>query len=153
MYVRRMWPVSPFTRAGVPNPARLRHDMDRLFDMLRTDFADQPSPAVFPAMNVTQDDDNYYVRAELPGVGVDNLDISVERNKMSISGKREIPAESDGVSYHRRERMGGSFSRSIALPEDLKSDAVEATYTDGVLTITLPKAEAVKARQIKIKAG
>jgi HSP20 family protein len=124
--------------------------MDRLFDTL---WSEESTPGVFPPMNVTHDNDRYYVRTELPGVRVKDLQIAVERNKLSLSGSREIPKEGDGVSYHRRERAGGSFSRSLTLPDELSADGVEATYTNGVLTIVAPKAEAAKARQIKVKAG
>ena len=150
MFVRRVWPASPF-RAATMDPTRLRRDMDRLFDLLS--LGDQQATGVFPAMNVTHDNDRYFVRAELPGVRSKDLQISVERNKVSLAGKREIPEERDGVSYHRRERAGGSFSRSITLPDELNADAVDATYTDGVLTIVAPKAEAAKARQIKVKTN
>ncbi|MCW5980988.1 MAG: Hsp20/alpha crystallin family protein [Bryobacteraceae bacterium] len=127
--------------------------MDRLFEMTWGEPASAPTAGVFPAMNVTQDADRYQVRAELPGIRTEDLQISVERNKLVVSGKREMPGESDAVSYHRRERAGGSFSRSLTLPADLDADKVEANYANGVLTITLPKAEAVKARQVTVKAS
>ena len=151
MFISRVWPASPFHRAGLLDPMQLRRDMDRLFDVLWS--GETPGPGVFPAMNVTQDGDRYYVRAELPGIRTDDLQIAVERNKLSVSGKREILEEGDGVSYHRRERAGGAFSRSLTLPDDLNADAVEACYKDGVLTVVLPKSEAVKAREIKVKAN
>ena len=150
MFIRRVWPASSSQRTAYPDAFRLRRDMDRLFDAL---WSDHPAASgVFPPMNVTQHGDKYFVRAELPGVRSEDLQISVERNKLSLSGKRDIPAEQEGVSYHRRERTGGAFNRSITLPDDLNADAVEATHTDGVLTIVLPKVEAAKARQIKVKA-
>lgn len=152
MYVRRMFP-SPFARAGFPDLARLRRDMDRLFELTWGDLGAAPTAGVFPAMNVTQDADRYQVRAELPGIRTEDLQISVERNKLLVSGKRDIPGESEDVSYHRRERAGGSFSRSLTLPADLDPDKVEATYVNGVLTITLPKAEAVKARKVTVKTS
>lgn len=151
MFIRRIWPASPLERAAVPDAMRLRRDMDRLFDMLWS--GETSSAGVFPAMNVTRDDDRYYVRAELPGIRSEDLQVAVERNKLSLSGKREIPDQQQGVSYHRRERAGGSFSRSITLPDELNADAVEATYTNGVLTVVAQKSETARARQIKVKAG
>jgi HSP20 family protein len=133
------------------HPVQLRRDIDRLFDTLWS--GETPGPGVFPAMNVTHDGDRYFVRAELPGIRTSDLHIAVERNKLTVSGKREIQEEGNGVSYHRRERAGGAFSRSLTLPDDLNPDQVEATYKEGVLTIVLPKSEAVKAREIKIKAN
>jgi len=151
MFVRRIWPASPLNRAGLFDPMQLRRDLDQFFDVVWS--GETPTPGVFPAMNVTQDQDRYFVRAELPGIRTEDLQIAVERNKLSVSGKREIVEEGNGVSYHRRERAGGAFSRSLALPDELNADAVEASYRDGVLTVILPKAEAVKAREIKVKAG
>jgi HSP20 family protein len=124
--------------------------MDRFFESFRGDA--ESAAGVFPAINVTHKDDCYHLRAELPGVNPKELNISVERNTVSLSGKREIQGEGEGASYHRRERSGGSFSRSFTLPDELNAEAVEAAYTNGVLTVTLPKAEAAKARQIAVKA-
>ncbi len=151
MFVRRLWPDASLYRASFLDPLRRRREIDRFFDVLGS--GETPGPGVFPAMNVTQNGDRYFVRAELPGIRTDDLQIAVERNKLSVSGKREILEEGDGVSYHRRERAGGSFSRSLTLPDELNADAVEATYKDGVLTMVLPKAEAAKAREIKVKAA
>jgi HSP20 family protein len=152
MNVRRM-PSTFMSRAGLPDPARLRRDMDCLFDLMWTQPGTSTTTGVFPAMNVTQDSDRYFVRAELPGVSPTDLTISIERNKLLVSGKRDIAPESDKVSYHRRERTGGSFSRSIALPTDLDADHVEAIYKNGILTIALPKAEAAKPRTVTVKAS
>ncbi len=151
MFIRRVWPDSPFQRLQFPDPSRLQRDMDRLFELLRTDHPE--APGVFPPLNVTHKDDRFFLRAELPGVRPEDLNISVERNKVTLAGKREIASEGENVSYHRRERAGGSFSRSITVPDELNSDAVEASYSNGVLTVVLPTAEAAKARQVKVKAG
>lgn len=151
MFIRRMWPASGLARAAMLDPMQLRRDMDRLFDAIWQ--GEEMGPGVFPAMNVTQDGERYYVRAELPGIRTEDIQISVERNKLTVTGKREIEEEGNGVSYHRRERAGGSFSRSLTLPDELNADAVEASYKDGVLTVLLPKAEAVKAREIKVKVA
>lgn len=93
------------------------------------------------------------MRAELPGIAAADLNISVERNKLSVAGKRDLEPASDNVSYHRRERAGGSFSRSLTLPTDLDAGRVEATYANGVLTIALPKAEAAKPKKVSVKAS
>jgi len=108
---------------------------------------------VFPPVNVTQDSDRFVVRAEVPGIRSSDLEISALRNRVSITGRREIPQErGERVSYHRRERAEGTFSRTLALPTEIDADRVEARYADGVLTLTLPKAEAAKARQIVVKS-
>jgi len=107
---------------------------------------------VFPPINVTQDDNNLYVRAELPGVKPSELSISALRNRLSIAGQRQIPPEHERGSYHRKERAEGSFSRVVTLPTEVEADRVSAQYADGILTIHLPKAEQAKPRQIAVKS-
>ena len=102
-------------------------------------------------MNITQDDDNFYLRAEVPGIKPGELSISALRNRVSISGRREIPREHDRVSYHRKERPEGAFNRTVTLPTEVDAERVEARYADGILTLTLPKAEQAKPRQIAVR--
>jgi HSP20 family protein len=96
--------------------------------------------------------DCYYLRAEVPGIDPNDLSISAVRDRVSLAGKREIPRESERVSYHRRERAGGSFNRTVTLPGEVDTARVEARYVDGLLTLTLPKAEQSKPRQIPVRA-
>jgi len=125
--------------------------MLRMFDAVAgNDVSRDLSAGVFPPMNVTQDNDNYYVRAEIPGIKVADLSVSALRNRVSITGKREIHEEHDKVSYHRKERAEGEFNRTLTLPSEVAADKVEARYADGVLTLTLPKAEEAKPRQIAV---
>jgi len=112
-----------------------------------------PAAGVFPLMNITENKDNYYVRAELPGLKAEDLELSVTGDTLSISGERKIPAEDEKAQYHRREREAGRFSRIVSLPAQLDTGKVEASCTDGVLTVILPKAEVAKPRQIAIKAS
>lgn len=129
---------------------RMRREMDSLFGRLSDTFP-RVSAGVFPAINLSEDSENYYVRAELPGVTAEDLDIQVTANKLSISGERRIKPETDGVRYHRREREAGNFSRMIGLPGEINTEKVDAGLNDGILTVTVPKAEAAKPRQITIK--
>jgi HSP20 family protein len=123
--------------------------MRRLFEAV--EGASSEFSGVYPPLNITQDTDNFYVRAEMPGVKLEDIELTAIRNKLAISGKREIIEEN--ASYHRREREGGSFSRSLTLPSEVDGDRVDARYDDGVLTVTLPKAEEAKPRQIAIKTS
>ena len=127
---------------------RLQRQMNELYGALSGDAIAMPSAGVFPLTNVTEDRDNYYVRAELPGMQSDELNIQVTSNGISISGERKIQEEENGVRYHRREREAGKFSRSINLPGDIDVDGVEAGLENGILTVTIPKAEVAKPRQI-----
>jgi HSP20 family protein len=125
--------------------------MLRLLDAATDDVGPTSGAGVFPPLNITQDDDNFYVRAEIPGIKPAELSISALRNRVSISGKREIPREHERVSYHRKERPEGAFNRAVTLPTEVDADRVDARYADGILTLTLPKAEQSKPRQIAVR--
>lgn len=132
---------------------RMRRQMDRLFEGLSGRVLGEPSPGVFPLVNVTESSDNYYVRAELPGVNSSDIDISVTGSSLSISGERKIPPEDEKANYHRREREAGRFSRMINLPGQIDTSKVEARCADGVLSVVLPKSEAAKPKQITIRTS
>jgi HSP20 family protein len=149
MLLRRVWPSRPMFDNPLSDFDQLRREMLRVFDSMT---GAELTSGVFPPMNVSQDNDNFYVRAELPGIKAADLTVTALRNRVSIAGKREIPEESDKVSYHRKERAQGEFSRTVTLPGEVAADEVEARYTDGVLQLTLPKAEETKPRQIAVSA-
>ena len=130
---------------------RLRRQMDELYGAWSGGTLPMPSAGVFPLINVTEDNDNYYVRAELPGIKSDDLDIQVTAKGISIAGERTIPVEGNNVKYHRREREAGKFSRSVNLPDDIDVDKVYARLENGILTMTIPKAEKTKPRQITVQ--
>ncbi|MBW2066630.1 MAG: Hsp20/alpha crystallin family protein [Deltaproteobacteria bacterium] len=139
--------TSPFSEIE-----RMRQEMDRLFENLAGGLLRETIAGVFPLTNVTEDKDNFYVRAELPGISKDELEISVTNDTLSISGERKIPEEGENVRYHRKEREEGRFSRIITLPSPIDTEKVEASCENGVLTVVLPKVEEAKPRQIKVKA-
>ena len=147
MLLRRVWPSRPPFENPFSEFDQLRREMLRVFDSV---VGNDVSPGVFPPMNVTQDEDNYYVRAELPGIKAADLSVTALRNRVSIAGRREISKEREKVSYHRKERAEGEFSRTITLPGEVAADKVEARYSDGVLQLTLPKAAETKPRQIAV---
>jgi HSP20 family protein len=126
--------------------------MDRLSETLSRGWG-EPGAGVFPLMNVTEDKDHYYIRAELPGIKADELDMSVTADTLSLSGERKIPEEDEKAQYHRREREAGRFSRIITLPAQVDAGKAEAHCADGVLTVVLPKAEEAKPRQITVKTS
>jgi len=136
---------------GMKNPfeelERMKSQMERLFQS----SYEKPAAGVFPLTNLTEDKDNYYVRAELPGLKTDDLDISVTGNNLALSGERKIAEESKEAKYHRREREAGKFSRIIRLPGHINTEKIEAKLVDGVLTIVLPKAEEAKPKQITVR--
>ncbi|MBN1834088.1 MAG: Hsp20/alpha crystallin family protein [Deltaproteobacteria bacterium] len=132
---------------------RMQRQMEWLTGSLSRGLFQEPTAGVFPLMNVTEDKNSFYVRAELPGLKPDELEISVTGDTLSLSGEREIPAEDENAQYHRREREAGKFSRIVSLPSQVDTGKVEARSADGILTVVLPKAEAAKPRQIAIKAS
>ncbi len=127
---------------------RMRQNMDQL--MGSTPFATSRNANVFPPVNVSEDQDNFYLQAELPGVSPNDLDLQADAKSVAISGKRNAASEDGDFKYHRRERSAGQFSRMIALSGEIESEKVTAKLENGILLLTLPKAEAVKPRQITI---
>ena len=154
MIIRRFsdWPSSDW-RNPLDELERMRRELNRLAGDFTGSVFRLPAAGVFPLVNVTEDQNNYYVRAELPGVKTDELNISVTGETLTLSGERKLPEESEKASYHRREREAGSFSRVISLPTRLDVDKVKAHAEDGVLTVVLPKAESAKPRQIAVKSS
>ena len=127
---------------------RMKNRMDRLFGNL--DDASCRKAGVFPLANLTEDSDRYFVRAELAGVKSDELDIQVTGNNLSVSGERKISTDDKDVKYHRKEREAGKFRRIVKMPRDIVADKVEAKLADGILTISIPKAQNAKPRKITI---
>lgn len=151
MIYRRMFDLSPWRfRRSFDELERMRQDMKQFFDVLSEGGSTAVHSGVYPLINLTEDKENYFIRAELPGAKSEDLDIQVTANTISITGERKIPVEAGNVKYHRREREAGKFSRMIGLPGDVASDKVDAKLSDGVLTIRIPKAESAKPRQITV---
>jgi HSP20 family protein len=100
-------------------------------------------------VNIWQNENDVFAEAEVPGVKGEDLDISVVGNELTIKGNRQ-PAGDENTAYHRRERGAGAFARVIRLPVDVEADKVQASLRHGVLTLTLPKAEAAKPRKINV---
>lgn len=141
-------PKSPFS-----DLERMRQEMQRLTEGLNRGLFWERTAGVFPLVNLTEDVDQFYLRAELPGVHVTDLDISVTGDTVTITGERKIAEEGEDATYHRREREAGRFSRTVTIPDLVDTSKIEAQCKNGVLTITLPKAEESKPRQIAVKAS
>lgn len=148
MFGRSFW--------GTPSPwqemARLRREMNRVFNNMQPSFGTRVSSG-YPSMNVWANEDGLVVTAELPGIDIQSLDISVVNNTLTVKGARAPEKLQEGEVYHRREREYGNFTRSFQLPFDIEANAVAATYEKGVLQINLPRAEADKPRKITVKAA
>jgi HSP20 family protein len=134
----------------------LRDEMDRLFDsFLSSSFDLTPfeSKGFSPQMDVSENDKEIKVSVELPGMEEDDVQVSLSRNTLTISGEKKIEKEDKSKNYHRIERSYGTFSRSIPLPEGIDQDKIEAVFKKGVLNVVLPKtAQFVSEhKQIKVK--
>jgi HSP20 family protein len=104
-------------------------------------------------VDVYQDKDNVIVETEIPGVKSDDIDITVENDVLTISGNKQEKKEVKKEDYYRKEMRCGSFSRSVILPMQVKSSEAKANFKDGVLKITLPKADEIKSKKIKIETS
>ncbi|HLH55146.1 MAG TPA: Hsp20/alpha crystallin family protein [Verrucomicrobiae bacterium] len=133
---------------------RLRREIDRLFEDPFSLLA--PSTSFFqnwtPAVDIYEDNDKYIVKTELPGMKREDIDVALDGNTLTISGERKEEEEKRQGESYRSERYFGRFQRSITLPTEVQTNKIEAAYKDGVLTVTLPKSEEAKPKQIPVKA-
>jgi HSP20 family protein len=140
----------PFGKKGISerreeeNPfALLRREMDSLFDNFFRGFDMEPFESRFgafsPKVDVTENDKEIKVSAELPGMDEKDIDISLNRDTLTIRGEKKEEKEQKGKDYYRMERSYGSFNRTIQLPIEVETDKIEAQLKRGVLTVTLPK--------------
>jgi len=130
---------------------RMQRDMNRLFRSSRGSRL-HAAPS-FPAMNIWASDEGQLITAEIPGVEPDDLDISVTGEILTLSGTRKAEHFGDEVRYHRQERGYGRFKRSIQLPYPVQVDKIEASFKNGVLKVSLPRAEEDKPKKITVKSA
>ena len=133
----------------------LQQEMNRLFeDMMtrRPEGAAAEAAIWVPAVDVSEREDAITVRLEVPGVKKEDIKISVTNNILTVKGEKRMEKDTTDESYHRVERVYGTFVRSLELPTTVAADQVKAAYGDGVLTITLPKSEEVRPKEIPIEA-
>ena len=138
----------PFRRSDI------QAEMNRLFDS----FLGRPTAIMAPsgermwtpAVDIWEDEDNLVLAFEIPGIRDKDVHVSITDDLLSVRGERRVNRELKDESYHRMERVYGKFERHVQLPMSVQSDKVKAAYRDGVLEVTLPKAEEVKPKQIKI---
>ena len=130
----------------------IQREMSDLLDFLSsTPYVEGYANTEFPPIVISTNENNVFVRAELPGIKVNDLDIQVVEDVLTIRGERKPVNETAKVTYLRRERNYGTFARSIMLPEKVDVEKVEASYKNGVLMIKLPKAGESKPKQVVIK--
>jgi HSP20 family protein len=127
------------------NPSRtLFEDFDRFFE-------ESTSPRTWNLpLDVIENEDGYVIKASIPGVDAENLDVVLEDNVLSIKAEVNHEEVAENEQFHIRERRSGSFSRSLRFPMDVNSDDITANYVNGVLSLNVPKAEEVKPKQISV---
>lgn len=130
----------------------LREAMDRLFDDAFTRPLSMSAVSAMPAIDLYQTADEIVVKAALPGLKPDEVQISVTGEVLTLRGEFKQQEEKKEATWHMREQRYGSFERSIMLPTEVQTDKAKADFENGILTVSLPKAEAVKPRTINIKA-
>ena len=133
----------------------LRSEIDRLFDVPLDELARASHllTGSAPAVDIYEDKDSFVVKAELPGMKKEDIEVTLHDGSLSISGERKGEEKWEDAEVHRSERFFGRFQRTMALPTPVNSSGIKAQYRDGVLTVTLPKAEEAKPKQIDVQVN
>jgi len=132
----------------------MQREINRMFDSFFRGSGNEEAlqmPSWDPAVDVAEDESGYVVKVELPGVNRSDVKIVVQDRQLTIRGEKKQEKEARETNYHRVERSYGSFQRTFTLPSGVKSDKIEAAYSDGVLTVTLPKAEEARSKEIEVR--
>lgn len=140
---------------GFNGLSTLRNELDRLFEAPLTELARTTHllSGSAPAIDIYEDKDNFVVKAELPGMKKEDIDLSLHDGSLSISGERKGDEKWQDAEVYRSERFFGRFQRTVALPTPVDAANIKAHYKDGVLTVTLPKAEEAKPKQIDVQVN
>jgi HSP20 family protein len=134
--------------------ASLQGDMERLFRQVFGEQMGTASAGAFsPALDVEEDEDGFVLHVELPSVDPKDVEVSLEENVLTIAGERRFYDGKQTEDFRRIERSFGRFHRAVRLPDRVDGQRVEANYRDGVLTVSVPKAEEAKPRRIEVQAG
>jgi len=144
----------PALRSRLGELDRMRREMDRLWENVTRDHY----PLTFdydwvPSLDLSDRGDSLVAELEVPGMDPKNIDISVTGDVLTISGEKKKEREEKEHNYHLVERSYGKFSRAVRLPANVNPDRVEASYKDGILSITLDKSEQAKTKKIEVKAA
>lgn len=130
----------------------LENEMNRLYGNLVQSFQETEATSVWaPKVDIQENKDEYLLKAELPGIKQEDIKITLTDNQLVVRGEKRREVEQGNATFHRVERVFGTFERAFTLTKAVRSDKIEAIYRDGVLEIHVPKAEEAKAREIVIK--
>jgi len=137
------------TRA-VPSATPWNDDFQRIVRSFLGDADASLAGAFSPALDVEESEDKFTLHVELPGIAADQVDVSIEESVLTIAGQRDFYEDKNTEGFRRVERRFGRFHRAIRLPDRVDPEGIEAAYKDGLLTVTVPKAESAKPRRIHI---
>ncbi len=135
------------------NLFNFHNQMEKVFSDLFASHdgeTDMEETSWMPTVDISETENGFEIRAELPGVSEKDVNVSVTDNLLTIKGEKHQEEETDGKDYHRLERRYGSFQRSFTLPRHIETDAIKAEFKDGVLTLGIPKAAAAKPTEVPI---
>lgn len=139
---------------GELSPFSALRDLESQFGRLFEEFAESGGPRGWsPAIDLTENEDNYVIEADLPGMKKEDIELVVVDNLVTVKGERKVETTGRRDGYHRFERQYGGFTRTFEIPGGFKTDDVNAHFEDGVLRVTLPKREEMKPRQIEVKVS
>jgi len=143
-----LWP-------GFGRLSSLHDEIDRLFEAPLDELVRSSGllSGWNPALDLYEDKDNFVAKVELPGMKKEDIDVSLHDGSLSITGERKSEEKSEGADVYRSERFFGRFQRTVTLPTPVAADKVKAEYEDGILTVTLPKAEEAKPKQIDVQVN
>jgi HSP20 family protein len=133
--------------------ASLQSEVERMFRQAFGGTSASPAGAFSPALDVEETEDGFTLHVELPSVSPEDVEVSLEENVLTVAGERRFYSEKEAEGFRRIERSFGRFHRAVRLPDRVDGEHVHATYKDGVLTVTVPKAEEAKPRRIEIQPG
>ena len=143
--------ASSWNNANTCTP--FNRELDQMMNQFfRTDVVEDPNTTSWlPAVDIVEQENEYLVHLELPGVDKNNVKINIANSVLTIKGEKQTEKDEQGKNYHHKERLYGSFQRSFTLPTTVKADKIEATYENGVLSVVIPKAEEAKPKEIEVQ--
>jgi len=132
----------------------MQQEMNRVFDEFFGERQDDMAQCTWtPMVDVSETETELKIRAELPGLTLEQVEIHLQDNVLTLQGEKKQEQKEEHENFHRIERCYGTFSRSFTLPANVKTDAIQATFKNGILLITLPKVEEAKSKKIEITTG
>lgn len=143
--------IMTLIRYNRPNKDLFSKNFSDVMDEFFNDVVNQRNNSFVPGIDISETNDSFEVTVELPGMNKEDIDISLDNSRLTISGERKFEEKEDGKTYHRVETRYGSFNRSFQLPDNVDEESINATYKNGLLNITIKKTQDKVKKQIEIQ--